>query len=317
MDPAEYRDARWYALVRDAAALGVPADEAPALVQRVLDEQRRAIRRSDDPDPGVQQALRDAVHPPPPPGPRRRIALAAVAAALVAVGVGVALTRPDDLPGDRLEGDQVPSLFGYDAAHARALLEDRGLDVAIRPLRACEVLDRAIGSDPGAGQRFDRGDPITVFTAVPADVTCLTDYTDREAAWALLDFANGRGPAPEFAGRVFVRPGDARLVVLDGSAAADRAGWDGTGVLDGLRDASREVRLVTERPLHYAVPAIRILAADEQLGRCGLPAPPVAGSADAFSLLVRPPDRTGCGVRVDVFRDGGAIEAVAYYPAGS
>lgn len=317
MDPAEYRDARWYALIRDATTLGVSEDEAPALVQRVLDEQRRAIRRSDDPDPAVREALRDAVNPPTPPGPRRRFALAAVAAALAAVGVVVALTRPDDPPEDRLEVDQVPSLFGYDAAHARALLEDRGLEVTVRPLRACEVLDRVIGSDPEAGQRFDPGDPITLFTAVPADVTCLSDYTDREEAWALLDFANGRGPAPEFADRVFVYPGDARAVVLDGSAAADREGWDATGVLDGLRAASREVRLVTVRPLHYAVPAIRVLAADEQLGSCGVPSPSVAGSADAFSLLVRPPDRTGCGVRVDVFRDDGAIEAVAYYPARS
>ena len=317
MDPAEYRDARWYALLRDAAALGVPEDEAPALVQRVLDQQRRAIRRSDDPDPAVQQALRDAVHPAPPPGPRRWIALGAVAAALVAVAVGVTVTRPDDPPEDRLEGDQVPSLFGYDAVHARALLEDRGLEVTVRPYRACEVLDRAIGSDPGAGQRFDRGDPITVFTAVPADVTCLTDYTDREAAWALLDFANGRGPAPELAPRVFVYPGDAPPVVLDRATAAERDGWEATGVLDGLRDASREVRLVTERPLHYAVPAIRILAADEQVGTCGVPSPSVAGAADAFSLLVRPPDRAGCGVRVDVYRVDGAIEAVAYYPERS
>lgn len=317
MDPAEYRDARWYALLRDAADLGVPDDEAPALVQRVLDGQRRAIRRSDDPDPLVQQALRDAVHPPPPPGPHRRIALAAVAATLATVGVVVALTRPDELPEDRLGSDQVPSLFGYDAEHARGLLEDRGLEVTIRPFRACEVLDRAIGSDPGTGHRFERGDPITVFTAVPADVTCLTDYTDRETAWQLLDFANGRGPAPAFADRVFVYPGDAEPVVLDGAAASDPDAWTGTGVLDGLRDASRQVRLDTEHPLHYVVPAIRVLAADEQLGSCGVPSPSVAGTADAFAVLVRPPDRTGCGVRVDVYREDGAIEAVAYYPARS
>jgi hypothetical protein len=315
MDPAEYRDARWYALLRDAADLGVPDEDAPALVQRVLADNQRAIRRADDPDPLVQQALRDAVDPPPPPGPGRRIGLAAVAAAVVAVGVVVALTRPDDPPSDRLGSDQVPSLFGYDAEHARDLLEERGLDVTVQPFRACEVLDRAIGSDPGAGQLFDRGDPIVVFSAVPADITCLSDYTDREAAWALLDFANGRGPAPEFADRVFVYPGDARPVVLDRAAASERDGWADTGVLDGLRDASGQVTLVTERPLRYAVPAIRIVQASDRVGSCGVPSPSVAGAADAFSLLVRPPDRTGCGVRVDVFRADGAIEAVAYYPA--
>ena len=282
MDPAEYRDARWYALLREAADLGVPDQDAPTLVQRVLDEQRRAIRRLEDPDPVVLPALRDAIDPPPPAGPRRRIALAAVAATLAGIGLVVALTRPDDPPTDELRDDQVPSLFGYDAAHARTLLEERGLEVTIRPLRACEVLDRALGSDPGAGQRFDRGDPIVVFTAVPADVTCLADYTDRETAWQLFDFANGRGPAPAFADRVFVYPGDSRPVVLDGAAAAEPDGWAGTGVLDGIRAASAEVELVTDRPLQYAVPAIRIVAANEQVGSCGVPSPSVAGSADAI-----------------------------------
>lgn len=172
--------------------------------------------------------------------------------------------------------------------------------MTIRQFRSCEVLDRAIGSDPGTGQRFDRGDLVVVFSAIPADVTCLTDHTDREAAWALLDFANGRGPAPAFADRVFVHPGDARPVVLAGDVAAEPEGWSGTGVLDGLRDASGEVALATERPLQYAVPAIRIAAAGDRTGSCGVPSPSVAGSADAFSVLVRPPDRSGCGVRVDV-----------------
>lgn len=317
MDPAEYRDARWYALLRTAADLGVPDEEAPALVQRVLDDHRRAIRRADDPDPIVQGALHDAVHPPPAHQRSRRwLAIAGLACALAAVGVVVVLTRPADPPPDHLRHDQVPSVFGYDAEHARTLLEGRGMEVTIRQLRACEVLDRALGSDPPAGSGFDRGDPVTLFTALPADVDCLADYTDRETAWQLLDFANGRGPAPPFADRVFVYPGDARPVVLEGATASERDGWAGSGVLDGLRDATAEVLLVTERPLRYAVPAIRIVRADEGLGTCGVPSPSVAGSADAFALLLRPPDRDGCGVRLDVYRDDGAIEAVAYYPAG-
>ena len=36
MDPLEYRDARWYALLREAADLGVPEEEAPALGKPVL-----------------------------------------------------------------------------------------------------------------------------------------------------------------------------------------------------------------------------------------------------------------------------------------
>jgi hypothetical protein len=316
MDPAEYRDARWYALLRTTVdELDVPEEDAPALVQRVLDTNRRAIRRAEDPDPLVHRALADAVHPPPPGSGRQRlVGVAALAAALVVVGVAVVLTRPDEPLPDRLRSDQVPSLFGYDTEHASTALEELGLDVTVRPLRSCEVLDRVIGTDPAAGTRFERGDAVTVFTAVPSDVACLADYLDRETAWRLLDFANGRGPAPVFADRVFVYPGDARPQVLDGEVASEREGWSRTGVLDGLRDASAQVSLVTEEPLQYAVPAIRIVRAFDRVGSCGVPDPSVAGAGDAFSVLVRPPDRESCGVRLDVFRQDGAIEAVAYYP---
>lgn len=315
MDPADYRDARWYALLRAAADLGVPEGDAPALVQRVLDTNRRAIRRSDDPDPLVHDALRDAVHPPPPQSRRPRVlGLALLAASLLGVGVAVALTRPEEPPTDHLRDDQVPSLFGYDADDARELLASRGLEVTILPFRSCEVVDRVVASDPAPGESVDHGDPITVYTAVPADVTCLTDYTDRETAWRFLDFANGRGPAPAFADRVFVYPGDAPPVVLDAATAARPEGWESTGVLAGLRDASGQVTLVTRQPLQYAVPAIRVVAASDRVGSCGVPDPSVAGAADAFSVLVRPPDRDGCGVRLDVYRADGAIEAIAYYP---
>lgn len=196
MDPAEYLDARWYALVRAAVDLGAPEQDAPALVREVLADNARRIRRAEDPDPLVHDALRDAVLGPPPRTTRnRRWPAVAVVAALVAVGTVVALTRPDGPPADRLTDDQVPSLFGYDAGSARALLQDRGLDVTLRPRRACEVLDRVLGSIPPAGAPYERGDEIVVYTSLPADVDCLSDYTDRETAWRLLDFANGRGPA--------------------------------------------------------------------------------------------------------------------------
>lgn len=318
MDPAEYRDARWHALLRSAADLGVPEDEAPALVERVLHEQRRAIRRTEDPDPLVHDALHDAVHPRPPVSRRIRVGAAAAGVlALVAVGVAVVLVRPDDPPVDRLDDDQLPSLFAYAADDARALLEERGLEVTIRPYRACEVLDRVLTTEPAAGTRIDRGDPVTVVTAVPAGLGCLLDYIDREDAWRLLDFAGGRGPAPAFADRVLVRAGDAPPVTLDRATASSREGWAATGVLDGLRDASSEVVLVTPEPLRYAVPAIRVVQARDRVDSCGLPDPAVARAGDAFTLLIRPPDRAACGVRVDVFREDGAIEAIAYYPASS
>ena len=319
MDPREYLDARWYALVRMAADLGVPEEDAPALVQQVLDRNARRIKRAEDPDPLVQEALRDAVLGPPP-APRRRRAprLLALAAALVAVGVGVALTRPDPPSTDTLHDDQVPSLFGYDGATAQALLEDDGLVVTLEPRRACEVLDRVLGSIPPAGAPYQPGDDIVVYTALPADIDCLSDYTDRETAWRMLDFANGRGAAPDFADRVFVYvAGSPATVVLSGAEAADPASWRATRVLTALRDASAEVALVDERPLTYSLPAIRVTAATDGLGRCGVPDPSVAGDADAFAVLIRPPGRSGCGVRLELYRDAGRIEAVALYPSPS
>lgn len=319
MDPREYLDARWHALVRTAVDLGVPEEDAPALVQRVLDRNQRRIRRAEDPDPLVHEALRDAVLGPPPAPPRRRTPrLLALVAALAAVGLGVALTRPDQPATDRLGDDQVPSLFGYDGATAQALLEDRGLSVTLKPRRACEVLDRVLGSIPPAGAPYGSGDDIVVYTSLPTNEPCLINYTDRETAWRMLDFANGRGDAPEFADRVFVYAAESGpAVVLTGAEAADPASWRPTQVLAELRAASSEVALVDERPLTYSLPAIRVTDATEGLGRCGVPDPSVAGDADAFAVLIRPPGGSGCGVRLEVYRDDGRIEAVALYPSPS
>lgn len=296
MDPREYRDARWYALVRTAVELGVPEEDAPGLVQQVLDANARAIRRADDPDPLVHAALRGAIIGTPTTR-RRWPAVAVLAVALAATGIAVILARPDAPPEDRLREDQVPSLFGYDAEAARELLEDRGLDVTIRPYRTCEVLDRVIRSSPPAGTPYDRGDDIVVYTSLPADVDCLSAYTDRETAWRLLDFANGRGPAPEFSGKVFVYVGlDEPAAVL--SAPSDPRAWRGIGVLEALRDASTQVALVDDRPLTYSLPAIR-----------------VTREPDSFALYIRAPGGAGSGVRLEVFRTGEVIDGISLYPA--
>lgn len=284
MDPRDYLDARWHALVRAAVDLGVPEEDAPAVVQRVLAGSQRSIRRAEDPDPLVHQALRDAVLGVPPTAPRRRLLPRALAltGVLVAIGAAVALTRPDPPPADRLHDDQVPSLFGYDGAAAQQLLEDRGLHVTLKQRRACEVLDRVLGSIPPAGAPYETGDDIVVYTSLPADVECLSNYTDRETAWRLLDFANGRGPAPDLAPAAAVAP----------------------DVLAALRDASAQVALVDERPVTYSLPAIRVTRTD-------------AAGGDSFALLVRPPGGTGRGVEVEVLREGGEIEDVRFYASPS
>lgn len=321
MDPEEYRDARWYSLVRTAIDLGVPEEDAPALVQGVLRAKRRRIRRAEDPDPLVREALAAAVLGPTERRRSRWPAVVAVAVLLAGTGLVATLTRPDEPPVDHLRDDQVPSLFGFDAADAEHLLEDRGLEVTLTPMHACEVKDRVVGSDPAVGATYHRGDPITVYTAVPAYVACLTGYQDRDTAWQLLDFANDRGPAPPFAARVVVYPGDAPAVVLSRAAAADPASWADTGVLDVLRAASTRVQLVSEHPLQYAVPAIRIIPTTDDLGRCGAPDTSVTGSARAFSVQIQSPDRSGCPARVDIYREGpgfdSPVDALALYSPAS
>lgn len=319
MDPQEYADARWHSLLRAAVDLGVDEDDAPVLVRRVLAAQRRRIRHAEDPDPLVHAALAEEVRGPveTPRPPWRRVggALAALATVLAVV----ALTRHDEPPLDHLDDDQVPSVFGFGRAAAEDLLTGRGLDVTVEPTRACEVEGRAIGTDPTRGATYDRGDPITLFTAVPASITCLTDYQQRALAWQLLDFANDRGPGPRFAAHVFVYAGDgpAAVTELTRDEAADPAAWAGTGVLEALREATSTVRLVDDRPLTYAVPALRITGASEGVGACSLPDPALASTPDAFTALILSPTRKGCPLRLKVYRRNGRVSTVALYAGPS
>ncbi len=319
MDPQDYRDARWHSLLRAAEDLGVDPEQAPRLVDEVLSRQQLQIRRAEDPDPIVRQALTDAVLGSPDRARRRRWpAVAVLAIAIATTGTVVALTHPDPPPADHLGADQMPSLFGYDGAAASALLEGRGLEVQQRPFRSCEVRDRVVASAPAAGATVSRGDRVVVYTALPADVSCLTDYGERELAWQLLDFANGHGPAPSFAPRVWIYPSDGPARVLASTDAADRDSWQGTEVLSALRKASSDVALVQEHPLTYSIPAVRVVDVTEGLGECGVPTPSVAGTADVVAFIVRSADRTGCPLRVEVYRDRDRrIESVALYPASS
>jgi hypothetical protein len=354
MEPREYVDARWSALVRAAVLLGASEVEAPDLVRRVLADNQRRIRRARDPDPVVHRALAAAIphsdltrfgaerdletrremlmdpdqQPAPAPvGPlptstRRRWPLvAAVATVLVAAASTVAPTTNDDDRRDArrdawLAADQVPSLFAYDAISATAMLGERGLDVTLEPRPACQVKDRVVASDPPTGATYSPGDPITLYVAVPADVTCLTTYPDIETAWQFVDFANDRGPAPAFARRVIVYVADGPRVVLTG--ADDAARWDETGVLAVVRQASERVALLDDDPPTYALPTLRVHPSEATTDPCAGPDPPVTAPGEALSVLIRAPaNLTSCPVRVDLFRNRGLIDAVVLYPAVS
>jgi hypothetical protein len=61
-----------------------------------------------------------------------------------------------------------------------------------------------------------------------------------------------------------------------------------------------------------------VVSPADGLGRCGVPAPTVAGTADVVAFVVRSADRSGCPLRVEAYRDHERrIESVVLYPASS
>ena len=145
----------------------------------------------------------DTISPPPgdaivrPDRDARWVVVAAAAVAVVALTAAAVAARGGVEPV--LDDDQVPSLFGYDAAAARTLLTDRGLRVEQRPIRACEVVETVVNTDPPTGTRFADGDTVTIWTAVPSDAFCMARYPARLDGWKFLRWAADRGPAPVFA----------------------------------------------------------------------------------------------------------------------
>ncbi len=139
MDFDQYVAARYGRLIEHAVLLGCAEGEAGTYVDRVLLEQRKRIRRTEDPDPLVHEALERAISGTPERS-RRTGPLVAVGLVVVAVAVGAALTyRPPPRP--------VPSLFALDGSQAAAAARGPGLR---RPAPAGSFL-RARGAGARVG----------------------------------------------------------------------------------------------------------------------------------------------------------------------
>lgn len=213
--------------------------------------------------------VRDVATPVPLHRRRRSALVAAAAAVLVTVAsLGVVGLRrpmterpPSDRPTHRpvatthpLADDQVPSVFGYDAASARRLLESRGLRVDLREVRRpCSGDEgRALRTDPPLGTRFDDGDAVTlVVGAIEPTHGCtgLVAQRWRPEAWQLVDFANGRGPVPAHTDLVTLSVNGTSMDVT-GEDFADPTAWptcerEGPhcpgSALDVLAEASQDV----------------------------------------------------------------------------
>lgn len=135
------------------------------------------------------------------------VAAAAIAAAVTTGLVLIHHDRHDDQPGpvapspsvDPFAG-RVPSVFAYDADSAQQMLESRGLRVRRTVVtNLCEAPGRALRTKPVVGSPIDPGDTVTLYVRGP--ITYFCSSPDLQA-WPILDFANGRGPAPSFASKV-------------------------------------------------------------------------------------------------------------------
>jgi len=236
-------------------------------------------------------------------------AVAVVAVALTAAAV-VGAPGPDPV----LDDDQIPSLFGYDAADAGQLLADRGLRVDQRRTRACDPVGMVVGSDPPTGAHFREGDRVTIRTAVPSDVFCMARFPARSAAWDFLHWAVGRGPAPEFADDVDVIVDGSDPVQLTAREAADRDRWGDPGVLTTIEEAATAVYDVPGSP-EYRLPQLNGDLTVPPLRNCGVDRPVRTAErmAVSFSVALQVDGPYRCPLTVDLYRTDGAIDTVVLY----
>ena len=306
MNVDEYVAARYGRLLERAVALGVPEGQAAEYVDQVLLDQQRAIRRAEDPDPLVHEALERAVLGIPAPG-RSPWPVVAVGLVALAVGVGVVLTQEPT-------SERMPSLFGTTGEQARQLLEEDGFSVVLRERRECEPMGQVINSDPRAGERVRHGATVSVFTAVPSGTDCDAEYARRADAWEFLDFAISGRSSPAFARTV--------TVVVDGVEGEKRSGVgaETSPRWAALRDLVAEQAQVPAST-STGQPVLSVTEGLPPAETCGHPVPPSAAERAVLRLEVdarAPGEDRGCPLTVDLYRDSErVIDAVVVYSAVS
>jgi hypothetical protein len=294
-------------------------DLEPAAVEAMEASARETLGAHDTATARELMMLAGSTVPPPPGDAIVRPARSArwpvvAAAAVVAVGLTGAAVVGAPGPDQVLDDDQVPSLFGYDAADAGRLLAERGLRVDQRRTRACDPVGIVVGSDPPVGARFREGDTVTIRTAVPSDVFCMARFPARSQAWDFVHWAVGRGPAPAFADAVDVVVDGSDPVRLSGREATDRERWGDPGVLTTVEDA---VAAVYDVPgsTDYRVPHLEAAMTVPPLRNCGVDRPVRTGERIALSLTVelRVDGPEPCPLTVDLYGTDGAIDTVVLY----
>jgi hypothetical protein len=297
VDFDQYVAARYGRLIEHAVLLGCAEGEAGACVDRVLLAQRKRIRRAEDPDPLVREALEREIA-----GPSRRSGLTGPLVALgLVTAVGVALTyRPPAEP--------VPSLFALDADQAQQLLEGQGYDVLLRPARSCEPPGLVVGADPPIGGPVGRGGTVTVRTSVLSGSQCEPSYPARSAAWDFIKFALGRAPAPQMAGTVRLLVSGSIPRTLAGNEVAFDAAWG--EAFDLIAAASTE-----SADTDNGMPVLRAEQAVPPARWCGVTRPQETAGRAAVRFQIDPTPRAddGCPLTVDLYRTADGIDTVVVY----
>ena len=300
MDFDQYVAARYGRLIEHAVSLGCSGDEAASYVDLVLREQRKQIRRAEDPDPLVHEALDQAINGPPPRS-RRTAPVVAAALLVVAVGVGVVATY-------RPKPDHLPSLFALNGTQAEDLLESRGFHVTLEQARSCEPPGLVVDSDPPSGGKVRTGARVTVRTSVLAGSHCEPAYPRRLDAWEFVLYALDRGPAPEFASAVDVVVDGREPVRLTGDVAGDLLELD--DVTTPIADAARQTR-----DAESGLPRLVVTFLYPPESWCGVDLPENLDGRSAVRLKIdaAPPDSAGCPLTVDLYRTDSLIDAVVLY----
>lgn len=308
MDVEEYRAARRTRLVERAVELGLPADEAGLLVDRVIEEQRRRIRRAEDPDDVVVPALRDAILAGPGTGrTTTRVVLLALAALVAAVPIAY-VVRDDPVP-------EMPSLFGLTTSEATRALERDDIASRVVAVPQCNPAGQVLGSDPPPGSAVGVGDVVTVIATSTPEWRCPDDAAARERAWTFLRFLVSGTASPGFAQGVRLFVDGEEVTVVGGAEAADTPGWQSV-VRDPVLDyASRPAANPLGQPvvsISYGVPPPTT---------CGHPRATAVGTVLPATRVVLAAGGEGqsdtCGLTIDLFDNVlGAISGVALYTPG-
>lgn len=316
MDLEDYRAARHRRLVEMAIELGVPADRAAAVVDDVIEDQRRRIIRSADPDQVVVPALRAEVLGGRSRGPvLAMLVLVAVVAATFAAAV---VTGPPDREKVERRVATVPALVGLTSTEAVSALGRAGIATRVDPVPQCDPAGQVLGSVPHSGDTVRPDEVVVVVATAPPSWSCPADAADRVQAWAFLRFLVSGSARPNLAREV-------RLYV-DGRPAGTADGSESAGSPDWRWRVRDPVVAYAVRPVanDLGQPVVSITRGSPPPTTCGVPTPSPSGVAGAPVRVVltasgaRPGDAAGdgpapgCQLTIDLYEDDdGAIAVVS------